>query len=321
VCTDTYRPAAYEQLLQLGKQIDVYVCGDPQERNPIKIATKCIDQCLRQGANIIIVDTAGRHGYGEEQALLEEMKMIANAINPDEVVLVIDASMGQKAYDLALRFHQSTPIGSIIITKLDGTAKGGGALSAVAATKATIKFIGTGEKIPEFEVFEPRRFVGRLIGLGDLPTLIEKLKSLEHHKELEKRMKKALASGKLTLSDIYIQLQSMKRLGPLAKILQLIPGFSLLPIDDKQLKISEEKMRKWLAIMDSMTYEELRNPNIIDKSRIMRIARGSGTTIEDVKELLKYYEMVNTMIRDIKRKRGLLRKLGIDISKLGELES
>ena len=321
VCADTYRPAAYDQVLQLGKQIDVPVCGDPSEKNPVAIARQCVEACIRQGATIVIVDTAGRHGYGQEESLLKEMRQIAEAIHPDEVILVIDATMGQKAYDLALRFHQSTPIGSIIVTKLDGTAKGGGALSAVAATKAVIKFIGTGEKIPELEVFEPRRFVGRLIGLGDLPALIEKIKSLEQHKELEKRVKRALASGKITLADIYIQLQSMKKLGPLSKILQLIPGFSLLPIDDKQLRFSEEKIRKWIAIMDSMTYDELRNPNIINRSRMMRIARGAGVTVEDVRELLKYYEMVNVLIKDIKRRRNILRRLGIDLTKFEESSS
>jgi len=243
------------------------------------------------------------------------MQDIAKAIEPDEIVLVIDAAIGQKAYDLALRFHQATPIGSIIVTKFDGTAKGGGALSAVAATKATIKFIGTGEKIPELEVFEPRRFVGRLLGLGDLPSLIEKLRSIEQHKELEKRFSKAIASGKISLVDLYLQIQTIKRLGPLSKILQLIPGLSLLPMDDKQLRIGEEKMSKWIAIMNSMTYEELKNPKIIDKSRIMRIARGSGTTVEDVKDLLKYYEMINNFIKDVKRRTGIFRKLGIDFSK------
>ncbi len=320
VCTDTYRPAAYEQLEQLAKQIDVPFCGDPKSKDPVEIAKKCVEECLGRGCDIVIVDTAGRHGYGSEAALLEEMKMIADAIKPDEVVLVIDASMGQKAYDLAKRFHEATPIGSIIITKLDGTAKGGGALSAVAATGATIKFIGVGEKIPELEVFEPRRFVGRLLGFGDLPTLIEKLKELEHREELEKRMRRAFALGKITLADLYVQLRSMKRLGPLSKILQLIPGLSMLPISDEQIKLSEEKIKKWLAIMDSMTYEELRDPSIIDRSRMIRIARGSGTSVEDVKELLKYYEMVKNMVRSVRRQRGLLRKLGIDLSKLSELE-
>lgn len=315
ICADVYRPAAYEQLLQLSKSIDVPFCGDQMSVDPVSIVTKCKKYCLSNNANIIIVDTAGRHGYGEEEYLLREMQEIAKAVEPDEITLVIDASMGQKVYDLALRFHQATPIGSIIITKLDGTAKGGGALSAVAATKAIIKFIGTGEKIPELEVFEPRRFVGRLLGLGDLPTLIEKLKSLEHHQEVEKRFVKAVAIGKITLVDVYLQLQMMKKLGPLSKVLQLIPGISMLPIDDKQLKLGEEKIKKWLAIMDSMTYEELRNPKIIDKSRILRIAKGSGTTIDDVKELLRYCEMLNSIIRNVRRRAGILKKLGIDTSK------
>jgi len=318
VAADIYRPAAYEQLEQLAKQIDVPLCGDPQARDAIAIAKQCTEKCMSWGCNVIIIDTAGRHGYGEEEALLREMQEIAQAVNPDEVVLVIDASMGQKAFDLAKRFHQATPIGSIIVTKLDGTAKGGGALSAVAATGATIKFIGVGEKIPELEVFNPRRFVGRLLGLGDLETLIEKLKSLERHAEIEKRLRRAVASGKLTLIDVYMQLKAMKRLGPLSKILQLIPGLSLLPIDDKQVKLTEQKIKKWLAIMDSMTYEELENPSIIDKKRMVRIARGSGTSIEDVKELLKYYELVNRMIKDIRRRKGMLRMLGIDVTKLSE---
>jgi signal recognition particle subunit SRP54 len=316
ICTDVYRPAAYEQLQQLSASIDVSFCGDLKNLNPIDIAGKCKKFCLSKGANIIIIDTAGRHGYGEEELLLKEMQEIAKAVEPDEVVLVIDAAIGQKAYELALRFHQATPIGSIIVTKLDGTAKGGGALSAVAATKAMIKFIGMGEKIPELEVFEPRRFVGRLLGLGDLPALIDKLKSIEQHKDIEERFAKAVARGKISIVDIYFQIQTIKKLGPLSKILQLIPGLSLLPLDDKQLRIGEEKMKKWLAIIDSMTYEELKNPKIIDRSRMQRIAMGSGTTVEDVKELLKYYEMVNNFIKNAKRRTGLLKKLGIDISKL-----
>jgi signal recognition particle subunit SRP54 len=316
ICTDVYRPAAYEQLQQLSASIDVPFCGDLKNFNPIDIAGKCKKFCLSKGANIIIIDTAGRHGYGEEELLLKEMQEIAKAVEPDEVVLVIDAAIGQKAYELALRFHQATPIGSIIVTKLDGTAKGGGALSAVAATKAMIKFIGMGEKIPELEVFEPRRFVGRLLGLGDLPALIDKLKSIEQHKDIEERFAKAVARGKISIVDIYFQIQTIKKLGPLSKILQLIPGLSLLPLDDKQLRIGEEKMKKWLAIIDSMTYEELKNPKIIDRSRMQRIAMGSGTTVEDVKELLKYYEMVNNFIKNAKRRTGLLKKLGIDISKL-----
>lgn len=316
ICADVYRPAAYDQLKQLSRTIDVMFCGDVDNSNAVDIAIKCKNTCISTGSNIVIIDTAGRHGYGEEEYLLLEMKNIAKAIEPDEIMLVIDAALGQKAYDLALRFHQATPIGSIIITKLDGTAKGGGALSAVAATKALIKFIGSGEKIPELEVFEPRRFAGRLLGLGDLPALIDKLKSIEESKEIEQRFAKAIALGKLSLVDIYLQIKTMKKLGPLSKILQLIPGLSMLPIDSKQLKIGEEKMDKWLAIINSMTYEELRNPKIIDKSRITRIARGSGTSVEEVKELLKYYEMINNIVKNMKRKTGIFKKMGIDLSKI-----
>jgi len=316
ICADTYRPAAYEQLYQLSKQIDVTFCGDPKSNNAILIAKKCVDTCLRQNSNMIIVDTAGRHGYGEEEALLKEMQEIAKNVNPDEIMLVLDASIGQKAYDIAMRFHSATPIGSITITKLDGTAKGGGALSAVAATKAMIKFIGMGEKIPELEVFEPRRFVGRLLGLGDLTALIEKLKSLEYGEEVEKRFAKVLATGKITLVDIYIQLQAMKKLGPLSRVLQMIPGLSFLPLDEKQLKLSEEKIKKWIAIIDSMSFEELRNPGIIDKNRMLEIAIGSGTTVDDVKELLKYYELVNSMMKNIKRRKTFFRRLGIDLSNM-----
>ncbi|RLG75142.1 MAG: signal recognition particle protein [Thermoprotei archaeon] len=318
VTTDTYRPAAYDQLKQIASYISVPFYGEKNSKDPVRIAVNGLKKLINEAkANIVIIDTAGRHGYGEEKALLDEMENIANAIKPDEVMLVIDAYMGQKAYDLARRFHERTPIGSIIITKLDGTAKGGGALSAVAATGAKIKFISDGEKLEDFEVFNAKKFVARLLGLGDLETLLEKFKALEESKELEKRLEKALATGRLTLRDVYAQIQSLRKLGPLRKVLQLIPGISMLPIDDERLHISEKKMSKWLSIMDSMTYEELDNPSIIDKKRMRRIALGSGTTVEDVKELLQYYEMVRRLIKDVKRRKGLLKRLGM----LGDLRS
>jgi len=311
ITTDTYRPAAYDQLKQIASAINVPFYGDKDCKDPVKIAIEGLKKLINElGANIVIIDTAGRHGYGEEKALLDEMESIARAIKPDEVMLVIDAYMGQKAYDLARKFHERTPIGSIIITKLDGTAKGGGALSAVAATGAKIKFISDGEKLEDFEVFDVRKYVARLLGLGDLETLLNKFNALEESKELEKRLEKALISGRLTLRDIYAQLKTLKKLGPLRKVLQLIPGISMLPISDEQLNISEKKISKWLSIMNSMTYEELDNPSVIDKKRIRRIAIGSGATVEEVKELLKYYEMVNKMIKDIRRKKSLLRHIG-----------
>ncbi|MCY0882748.1 MAG: signal recognition particle protein Srp54, partial [Acidianus infernus] len=291
VGADVYRPAALEQLQQLGQQIGVPVYGEPGEKDAVGIAKRGVEKFLREKMEIIIVDTAGRHGYGEEAALLEEMKNIYEAIKPDEVTLVIDASIGQKAYDLASKFNQASKIGTIIITKMDGTAKGGGALSAVAATGATIKFIGTGEKIDELEVFNPRRFVARILGMGDIETILEKIKEVENYDKMQKKMEEVISGkGKLTLRDVYNQLIALRKMGPLSKLFQLLPGIGMLgQIPEDQLKVGEEKMRKWLAIMNSMTYEELDNPSIIDKSRMRRIALGSGTEIEDVKELIEHY--------------------------------
>ncbi len=311
ITTDTYRPAAYDQLKQLAEQISAPFYGERHSQDPVGIARRGVRKLLSEGVNVIIVDTAGRHGYGEEEELLREMRELADAIKPDEVILVIDAYLGQKAYDLARRFHERTPIGSIIITKLDGTAKGGGAISAVSATGAHIKFVGDGEKIEDLEPFNPRKFVARLLGLGDLETLLEKFKALEESAELEKRFEKAILTGRLTLRDMYAQIKSLKKMGPLRKVLQMIPGLAMIPLDDEKLRLSEEKMDKWLHIMESMTYEELDNPSIIDRRRIKRIALGSGTRPEDVRELLAYYENTRRMLKNIKRKKGILRKLGI----------
>ena len=311
ITTDTYRPAAYDQLKQLAEQIGVPFYGERDSQDPVGIAKRGVRKLLSEGVNVIIVDTAGRHGYGEEEELLREMRELADAIKPNEVILVIDAYLGQKAYDLARRFHERTPIGSIIITKLDGTAKGGGAISAVSVTGARIKFIGDGEKIEDLEPFSPRKFVARLLGLGDLETLLEKFRALEESAELEKRFEKAILTGRLTLRDMYAQIKSLKKMGPLRKVLQMIPGLAMMPLDDEKLRLSEEKMNKWLHIMESMTYEELDNPSIIDRRRIKRIALGSGTRPEDVRELLAYYENTRRMLKNIKRKKGILRKLGI----------
>jgi len=304
---DIYRPAAYEQLLQIGNQIGVPIYGEPGNKDAIQIAKNGVEKFLKEKYDVVIVDTAGRHGYGEEVKLLEEMKNIYQSIKPDEVILVIDASIGQKAYDLASKFHTASPIGSIIITKMDGTAKGGGALSAVAATGATIKFIGTGEKLDELEVFNPRRFVSRILGMGDIEAIIEKIKGIEEYEEIEKKMEEVLTGKtKLTLRDVYKQLNAMRKMGPLNKILQMIPGYNILSqIPEEQLKLGEEKIRKFMNIMNSMTYKELDNPDIIDKSRIKRIAKGSGTTPEEVKELLKQYEMTNNLLKMMRRKKGL----------------
>jgi len=315
ITTDVYRPAAYDQLKQIAEKLNVPFYGVKDGGDPVEIGFQSLKNALREGCSLVIIDTAGRHGYGEEEYLLNEMENLANKLKPDEVMLVIDAYIGQKAYDLARRFHEKTPVGSIFITKFDGTAKGGGALSAVVATGAKIKFIGDGEKLEDIEPFNPRKFVSRLLGLGDLETLLEKFKALEESEEVQKRLEKAVVTGKIDLRDVYVQIKSLKKLGPLRKVLQMIPGFITLPLEDDKLRMSEEKMSRWLNIMDSMTYKELANPSIIDRKRIYRIARGSGVKPDDVRELLQYYETLKSTIKTLRSRKDVLKRLGLkDVS-------
>ncbi|MET1101679.1 MAG: signal recognition particle protein Srp54 [Pyrodictiaceae archaeon] len=309
IAADTYRPGAYEQLEQLARKAGALFYGEQGAKDPVAIATRGVERLKKEGAQIIIIDTAGRHGYGEEKALLDEMKMMSDAVKPDEVVLVIDAAMGQKSYELAKRFHETTPIGSIIVTKMDGTAKGGGALSAVAATGAKIKFIGTGEDIDEIEVFNPKRFVSRLLGLGDLEALLERIERATEASQLQETMSEIL-SGKITYRLIYRQLKQIRRLGPFKKIIQMIPGIaSSIEALDEAAKLSEEKIGKWLAIMESMTYEELDHPEIIDKSRMRRLSIGAGVEQNDVKELVNYYKTIQRFVRQMKKRKDFLEKI------------
>ncbi|MEB3779315.1 MAG: signal recognition particle protein Srp54 [Desulfurococcales archaeon] len=310
VSTDTYRPGAYEQLRTLALKAGALFYGEKSGRAE-DIAERGVADLTSRGAEIIIVDTAGRHGYGEEESLLAEMKSIADRIKPDEVILVIDASIGQKAYDLASRFHKAAPVGSIIVTKLDGTARGGGVLSAVAATGAEVKFVGTGEKLEEIEPFRPTRFIARVLGLGDLESLLERIKALEEAREVEKAAEDML-KGKMNMRIVYRQLKAMRKMGPLGRILQMLPGGGLLTqLDNEKLRVGEEKIDKWLAIIESMTYEELDNPDIIDRRRIRRIAMGAGVKPDDVKELLNYYKNMKTLMKRLKRDRRLLKRLGL----------
>jgi len=311
VSADTYRPGALEQLKTLAQQAGVMFYGE-QSGQAEEIAKRGVSELLSKGAQLVIVDTAGRHGYGDEVGLLEEMKRVAEAVRPDEVMLVIDAAIGQRAYDIARRFHEATPVGSIVVTKLDGTARGGGVLSAVAATGARVKFVGTGEKIEELEPFNPQGFVARVMGLGDIRALLERVREAEAEERAVKVVEEDIAKGRVTMRTIYAQLKSIRRLGPLSKLLEMLPTASLpVKVGDEQVKLGEEKIRKWLHIIESMTYEELDDPEIIDRSRMRRIALGSGTTVADVKELLTYYRSVKAMLKRFRRDRSLLRRLGL----------
>jgi signal recognition particle subunit SRP54 len=214
--------------------------------------------------------------------------------------MVIDGTIGQQAAVQAEAFHKATPLGSIVVAKLDGSARGGGALSAVAATGVPIKFLGTGEKTDAIEPFDPPRFVGRLLGMGDLQSLIEKVREAEI-KVPEKKVK-AILSGKFTLADMYEQFEAMRSMGPLDKILKMVPGFGYeIPTD--KMDVAENQMKKWRVIIQSMTPDEREEPKILSSSRIRRVARGSGTTEKDVKTLLQQYTMAKRMMKTLRRKR------------------
>jgi signal recognition particle subunit SRP54 len=298
ICADTYRPGAYAQLEQLANRINVPVYGEPKAKDAVKVVAEGLKRFLDK--DLIIVDTAGRHK--EEQDLIKEMKDLEKRIKPDEVMMVIDGTIGQQALIQAKAFHEATPIGSIIVTKLDGSARGGGALSAVAATGAPIKFIGTGEKIEDIEPFIPSRFVGRLLGMGDLETLLEKV----HDAEIKVPQKKAkeILSGKFTLTDMYDQFEAVRGMGPFRKIFKMLPGMSY-DVPDEMLGQAEGRLEKWRVIIQSMRPAERDNPKILNSSRVRRVARGSGTTERDVKDLLKQYAMMRRMLKTFKRKKRL----------------
>lgn len=290
VCTDTWRPAAYEQLRQLTEEMNVPLYGDPENKDALDLAQKGLEEFKKQ--SLIIFDTAGRHK--EEQDLLDEMEQISSVVDPDEAILVIDGTIGQQAKDQAQAFSQTAKVGSIIVTKLDGSAKGGGALSAVAEIGAPIKFIGTGERVDDFEAFDPERFISRLLGMGDIKTLLERAEEVADEDMAAETMD-AMLSGKFTLKDMQTQFEMMGKMGPMQQIMNMMPGTGKLPKNASQM--TEEKIDKYKIIMSSMTNYEMENPGSIKQSRVKRIARGSGMKNEDVKELLKYYNVTKKAMK------------------------
>jgi signal recognition particle subunit SRP54 len=297
VCGDTFRPGAFAQLQQLASRINVPLYGDLKAKDAVKVVTEGLKQFSDK--EVVIVDTSGRHK--EERELIKEMKMLEKSIKPDEVMLVIDGTIGQQALAQAKAFNEATPIGSILVTKLDGSARGGGALSAVAATGAPIKFIGTGEKTEDIEAFVPSRFVGRLLGMGDLETLLDKVKEAEI--AVPEKKAKAILSGKFSLTDMYEQFEAMKGMGTFKKLMKMIPGMSY-NIPDEMLNSAEGRLEKWRVMIQSMTPGEKDNPKIFNASRMKRVARGSGTSEKEVKELLKQYIVMRRMLKTMRRRKG-----------------
>ena len=312
VCSDTFRPGAFTQLKMLCDPIGIPLYGDEKSKDSAHVASEGVKFFRNQGMNLIIVDTAGRHK--EEKGLLEEMQDISKKIYPDLTLLVVDGTIGQACYAQAEAFHKTVPVGGIIITKLDGAAKGGGALAAAAATGAQILFISAGERVDDLEVFSPTRFVGRLLGMGDIKALIEKAKDLEIEGD-EKKVQR-IVSGKMTIDDLYFQLEQVKKMGSLRKIMDLIPGFSTgLPTNN--LEGIEEKMGRWKSIIQSMNKMEKENPEILNSSRVRRIARGSGTAEKDVKEMLAKYRQAKAVMKVSKGRQfrsmlKIMQKRGLD---------
>ena len=292
---DVWRPAAYTQLQQLGEKINVNVYGSHDLKDPVKIY-KEFEKELRM-YDVVIVDTAGRDALSEE--LVAELNNINKVIRPAERLLVISADIGQAAELQARSFHESCRITGIIITKLDGTAKGGGALIACSLTHAPVKFIGTGEKVGDFEEFNPEGFVSRLLGMGDLEALMEKASEAITEEKAEDLGKKFL-KGDFNLIDLYEQMQAMKKMGPLSKIMGLIPGMSSVKIPKELIDVQEQKLEKWRYAMDSMTREELENPMIIDGGRADRISKGSGINAGDIRDLVKQYKQSRKMMKMFK---------------------
>ena len=300
VQTDTWRPAAYEQLEQTAKSINVDFYGDKEAKTPESVYNK-YKVALKEKYDLIIVDTAGRDALSDE--LVTELEALHTAVQADEKILVIQADLGQAAQKQAQMFHDVVKVTGVIVTKIEGTAKAGGALSACAVTGAPIKFIGVGEKVDDLEVFHPKRFVGQLLGMGDLETLLEKASEafkMENAEDMAGRFMK----GNFNLNDLYGQMESMKKMGSFQKIMGLIPGMSNLKLPKEALDVQEGKLKKWKFIMDSMTNNEKENPDTINPNRIDRIVAGSGTSTRQVRELLKQYRQSKKMMKMMKGSMG-----------------
>ena len=308
VGADTYRPGALVQLRTMCEKANVEVYGEENNKDSPEIVKHGLKYFAGKPLDVILVDTAGRHK--EEKDLLDEMTKIKKAAEPDLALLVIDGTIGQQCYSQAEAFHKTIPVGGVIVTKLDSSAKGGGALAASAATGAQIMYIGTGERIDDLEKFSPTRFVGRLLGMGDVQAVLDLAKRLEDESD-EVRLKR-ISSGKMSMEDFFHQLEDVTKVGSLRGLLDSMPGLSGMVKDD-QLDQMEERISKWRYIIQSMTNAEKADPDLLNQSRVKRIARGSGWSEGEVKELVKNYKNSKNMMKAAKGRQmqGTLRRMGL----------
>ena len=294
IAADVYRPAAIEQLKTLGKELNIPVYDEGQGKADT-IVENGIKYANENGYDLILVDTAGR--LHVDEVLMDELKTIKDKVNPNEILLVIDAMIGQDAINVINGFNESLPLTGTILTKMDGDTKGGVALSAKHLTGIPIKFIGTSEKLDGLDIFDPNRMVSRILGNGDIMSIIEKAESVIDEKEAEKTVKK-IQQGKMDLDDFLSQLKQIKKLGPLENLIKLLPGARKLGLNN--ISIDPKQFSSIEAIISSMTLKERRNPEIIKNSRKQRIANGSGTSVQEVNKLLTQFEQMQKMMKMMK---------------------
>ena len=310
---DIYRPAAIDQLEIVGKAVKTPVYVDRESRDVVKIAQDAIKDAQRKGCNVLIVDTAGRLQIDEQ--LMDELKRLKKEIKPHEILLVVDALTGQDAVNIASGFNDALGVDGIIMTKMDGDSRGGAALSVKAVTGKPIKFMGTGEKYNALEPFHPDRIASRILGMGDIMSLIEQAENAFDEEETRK-LEEKIRRNKFDLEDFLNQMRQINKLGGLGKIIDMIPGISAADKKNIDLEQGRTELRKMEAIILSMTPEERRRPNILNASRRKRIAAGSGQTVQSVNQLIKKYEEMKKMTKimanpNSKKARGMLRNLGM----------
>ena len=297
VAADVYRPAAINQLETLGKQLDIPVYSEGVDSNPINVCVNGVKQAVSTGATTVILDTAGRLNIDE--MMMGEIKGIKSRVQPIETLLVADAMTGQEAVRVATDFHQAVTLTGLIMTKIDGDARGGAAISMREVTGVPIKFLGTGEKLNAIEVFHPDRMASRILGMGDVMTLIEQAQS-EMDMEEAQRAGAKLASGEFDLDDFLKQLQQIKKMGPIGKLLEMVPGMSKMA-GDVDLSSAEKDLKRIEAMIQSMTIEERHHPRVLKASRKRRIAAGSGTSVQEINVLLKQHREMQEMMKQFQK--------------------
>tara|TARA_B100000315_G_scaffold225428_1_gene231657 strand:+ start:1 stop:1290 length:1290 start_codon:yes stop_codon:yes gene_type:complete len=298
---DVHRPAAFEQLSQLAAQLNVPVAGGSSDA----VAAASAGLEAHSELEVQIYDTAGRHALDGD--LIAEMKAVAKVIKPDEILLVLDATVGQQAGPQAAAFHEAVGVTGVVLTKLDSSAKGGGALSAVAATDAPVMFVGTGEMLDALERLEPDRFISRLLGMGDLQSLLERAEEVMDADKAEETAKRLL-SGKFSLVEMREQMEALAQMGPLGKVMEMIPGMSAM-MKGNQADVTQKKLERFKVLMNSMTQQEMENPKLIKRSRLQRIAAGAGADVQEVRELLAYYNKSRKMMSSLGGNRRMQKQL------------